>query len=79
MHAELTGLPPISLHWGTHEVLNGECIWFAERLEKEGMDFQACPLEGGQHSFVIAAGKVPEVDAEIQVMGRWLRDKLQVK
>jgi acetyl esterase/lipase len=79
MHADLTGLPPISLHWGTHEVLNGECIWFAERLEKEGMDFQACPLEGGQHSFVIAAGKVPEADAEIQVMGRWLRDKLQVK
>ena len=79
LHADLTGLPPISLHWGTHEVLHGECEWFAERLQKEGIDAQSRPLEGAQHSFVIAAGKVPEADAEIQVMGRWLRDKLQVK
>jgi acetyl esterase/lipase len=79
MQADLTGLPPISLHWGTYEVLNGECNWFAERLQKEGIESQSRPLEGAQHSFVIAGGKVPEVDAEIQAMGRWLRDKLGVK
>lgn len=30
----------------------------------------------GQHSFILAAGRVPEVDQAIQQMGQWLRGHL---
>jgi hypothetical protein len=30
----------------------------------------------GQHSFVLGAGRVPEVDQAIQQMGQWLRKHL---
>ena len=30
----------------------------------------------GQHSFILAAGRVPEVDHAIQQMGHWLRQHL---
>ncbi|WDV49288.1 alpha/beta hydrolase fold domain-containing protein [Streptomyces coeruleorubidus] len=34
------------------------------------------PLPEGQHSFVLGAGRVPEVDQAIQQMGQWLRKHL---
>jgi len=30
----------------------------------------------GRHSFILAAGRVPEVDHTIQQMGHWLRQHL---
>jgi hypothetical protein len=30
----------------------------------------------GQHSFILGAGRVPEVDQAIQPMGQWLRRHL---
>jgi epsilon-lactone hydrolase len=35
-------------------------------------------VEGGQHSFIVAAGRVPEVDEAIAEIGAWLRSKLGV-
>jgi acetyl esterase/lipase len=34
------------------------------------------PMPEGQHSFVLGAGRVPEVDQAIQQMGQWLREHL---
>jgi epsilon-lactone hydrolase len=34
------------------------------------------PVEAGQHSFIIGAGRVPEVDDAIAEIGSWLRSKL---
>ncbi len=79
LNADLTGLPPTSVHWGSAEVLAGEDAAFAERLAAAGVDSEARPLAGGQHSFVIAGGKVPEADEAIGKMGSWLREKLGVK
>jgi hypothetical protein len=33
-------------------------------------------VAGGQHSFIVAAGRVPEVDEAIAEFGSWLRTKL---
>jgi acetyl esterase/lipase len=79
LHADLTGLAPTSLHWGNAEILAGEAGLFGERLRDAAVDVQIRPLADGQHSFVIAGGRVPEVDAAIAEMGTWLRDKLGVK
>lgn len=77
-HADLTGLPPTSLYYGTEEILAGEDAEFGELLIEAGVDAEVHPVEDGQHSFVIAAGNVPEVDRAIAEMGGWLRTKLGV-
>jgi monoterpene epsilon-lactone hydrolase len=33
--------------------------------------------QGGQHLFLLGAGRVPESDAAITEMGEWLRAKLE--
>lgn len=78
LHADLTGLAPTSLHWGESEILAGEAVLFGRRLVDAGVDVEIRPLADGQHSFVIAGGRVPEVDEAITGMGTWLRDKLGV-
>ena len=77
LNADLKGLPPTSVQWGTAEILAGEDAAFAGRLIAAGVDTEVRPLEGGQHSFVIAAGRVPEVDESIAQTGGWLRSKLR--
>jgi hypothetical protein len=36
-------------------------------------------VDGGQHSFIIGAGWVPETDRAIAAMGSWLRSTLKVE
>jgi epsilon-lactone hydrolase len=78
LHADLTGLPPTSLYYGTEEILAGEDAEFGDLLVKAGVDARVYAVENAQHSFVIAAGRVPEVDHAIAEMGQWLRTTLGV-
>jgi monoterpene epsilon-lactone hydrolase len=74
--ADLSGLPPIAVFWGSEEILAGEDAEFARRVEAAGNDVLAREVEGGQHSFIIGAGWVPEVDEAIAEIGKWLRSNL---
>jgi epsilon-lactone hydrolase len=74
--ADLTGLPPTNLFYGEYELFAGEDAEFGQRLSKFGVDAEVHVLPQGQHSFNIAAGRVPEVDQAINEMGRWLRKTL---
>ena len=74
--ADLSGLPPIAVSWGTDELLAGEAAEFARRVQAAGNDVLVRAVEGGQHSFIIGAGRVPEVDEAIAEIGGWLRAKL---
>ena len=48
-----------------------------EELQKRAaLDVTLHPIPGGQHSFILGAGRVPEADQAIQEAGRWLRSKL---
>lgn len=75
-NADLSNLPPTSVYYGTFELLAGEAVDFVELAAKQGVDVQGHAVEAGQHSFILAAGRVPEVDEAIQEMGAWLRGKL---
>jgi epsilon-lactone hydrolase len=74
--ADLSGLPPIAVFWGTEELLAGEDSEFARRAEAAGNEVLARAVAEGQHSFIIGAGRVPEVDEAIAEIGAWLRSKL---
>ncbi|MFE2432183.1 alpha/beta hydrolase [Streptomyces sp. NPDC059373] len=76
VNADLTGLPPTALHYGEYETLAGEGADFGRRLADFKITSEVRPLPGGQHSFILGAGRVPEVDRAIGQMGQWLRRHL---
>jgi epsilon-lactone hydrolase len=76
LYADLTGLPPIMVYYGAHEVLAGEAVEFAKRAKHAGVDVSLHSLPEGQHNFIWGAGRVPEADQAIEEIGGWLRSKL---
>ncbi|MGC2654542.1 MAG: alpha/beta hydrolase [Mycobacterium sp.] len=79
LKADLSGLSPIAVYYGQDELLASEAVEFGLRADKAGNDVMVRPVEAGQHSFIIGAGRVPEVDEAISEMGSWLRSKLRVE
>ncbi|MEE1757862.1 alpha/beta hydrolase [Streptomyces sp. SP18BB07] len=76
VHADLTGLPPTAVHYGEYETLAGDGAELGHRLTEFKVTSEVHPMPEGQHSFILAAGRVPEVDQAIAQMGRWLRRHL---
>jgi acetyl esterase/lipase len=76
LYADLTGLPPIMVYYGAHEMLVGDAIEFAKRAKDAGVDVTLRSLPEGQHNFILGAGRVPEVDRAIEEIGWWLRSQL---
>jgi acetyl esterase/lipase len=74
--ADLSGLPPTLVSWGTYEVLAGEDEVLAGRLEAAGVQVESLPVPGAQHSYIWAAGRVPETDRAIQQIASWVRSTL---
>jgi acetyl esterase/lipase len=76
LHADLTGLPPINVHYGAFEILAGAVVEFADRAKAAGLDVSLHAVPEGQHLFMFGAGRVPETNAAIAEMGSWVRSKL---
>lgn len=76
LYADLSGLPPLMVYYGAHDILAGEAVEFAKRAKDAGLDVSLCSLSEGQHNFIFGAGRVPEVDQAIAEMSEWLRSKL---
>jgi acetyl esterase/lipase len=74
--ADLSGLPPTAIYFGADELLAGEATELAQRAQAAGNDVLLRSVPAGQHSFIVGAGWVPEVDQAITEMGSWLRSKL---
>lgn len=72
INADLTGLPPTVVHYGEHEILAGDGAELARRLADFNVTTEVHPMPEGQKSFILAAGRVPEVDQAIDQMGQWL-------
>ncbi|MFI1360136.1 alpha/beta hydrolase [Streptomyces sp. NPDC020898] len=76
VNADLTGLPPTALHYGEYETLADDGAQLASRLTDFKVTSEVHPMPEGQHSFILGAGRVPEVDQAIEQMGQWLREHL---
>ncbi|MFD5403231.1 alpha/beta hydrolase [Streptomyces griseorubiginosus] len=76
VHADLTGLPPTIVLYGEYETLADDGARPGRRLKDFKVTSEVHPLPEGQHSFVLGAGRVPEVDEAIRQMGQWLRKHL---
>lgn len=73
LNADLSGLPPTSVYYGEYELLASDAVNFAQRARAVGSEVLLQGVEAGQHSFIMGAGRVPEVDDAIAEMGSWLR------
>jgi len=75
-NADLTGLPPTIVYYGEYETLADDGAALGRRLADFKVTSQVHSLPEGQHSFILGAGRVPEVDEAIGEMGQWLRKHL---
>jgi acetyl esterase/lipase len=78
-HADLSGLPPMAVYYGEHELLASDGAQFGALAREAGNDVVVRQVDEGQHSFIMGAGRVPEVDHAISEMGSWLRSTLGVQ
>lgn len=74
--ADLSGLPPLGVYYGEYELLASDAVAFAQKAKEAGNDVIVRRVEEGQHSFIMGAGRVDEVDRAIAEMGLWLRSTL---
>jgi acetyl esterase/lipase len=79
LEADLSGLPPIAVYYGEYELLASDAVAFSQKAKEAGNDVIVRQIEQGQHSFIMGAGHVDEVDRAITEMGRWLRLTLGLK
>lgn len=76
LEADLSGLPPTAVFYGQHELFASEAFEFALLAQAAGNEVMVHPVLAGQHSFIMSAGHLPEVDNAIRTMGSWLRSKM---
>lgn len=76
--ADLSGLPPVAVYYGEYELLASDAVDFSRRAKDAGNNIVVRRIDEGQHSFIMGAGRVDEVDRAIAEMGRWLRSTLGV-
>jgi acetyl esterase/lipase len=79
LNADLSGLPATAVYYGEYELLASEAVDFARRAREAGNDILLRRVDEGQHSFIMGAGRVPEVDRAITEMGSWLRTTLALQ
>jgi len=79
LSAALSGLPSTAIYYGEFELLASDAVALSARAEEAGVDVVLRQVDEGQHSFIMGAGRVPEVDRAIEEMGRWLRSRLALQ
>ncbi|MFI9561574.1 alpha/beta hydrolase [Nonomuraea endophytica] len=72
IHADLTGLPPITLYTGTREILYPDCRLFRDRAERAGVKIDYHELRKMYHVWMMLP--VPEAKPVLDHIGELLGD-----
>jgi acetyl esterase/lipase len=73
LHADLSGLPPVLVHVGDHEVLLDDAVRIAQRAREAGVDATLEVFPEMIHVFHAFAGVVPEADAALDAVAAFVR------
>lgn len=73
LYGDLTGLPPLYLVAGDHEILRDDAIAFARKAEQMGVDVRLRIGEGLFHCFPVMAPLFPEASRAMEEIGRFVR------
>jgi cation diffusion facilitator CzcD-associated flavoprotein CzcO/acetyl esterase/lipase len=74
VNADLSGLPPMYLQVGSHDILMSDSDRVAEHAERAGVDLRYEKYDGMWHDFQIAAGMLPEADQAMDDLAAALDD-----
>lgn len=78
LYAELSGLPPMLIHVGDHEVLLNDSTRFAEKAKAAGVDVTLKVWDEMIHVFQFFP-MLPEGQQAIAEIGEWVRSKVTTK
>jgi monoterpene epsilon-lactone hydrolase len=76
LYADLTGLGPIYIQVGDHELLLDDSRRLAQAAEKAGVDVRLDVFPEMQHTFQMMVGRAPEADDAVGRLADWVRPKL---
>lgn len=74
----LSGLPPLWIHVGDHEILLSDAQRLAARAVEDGVDVEFKVWPGMWHVFQASAGYVPEARHSIEELSEFLKERLTV-
>lgn len=75
--ADLTGLPPIMIHVGTHEIHYDDARNFAIKAQQSGVPVTLRIREGMVHAFPLLAPLFPEAQQAMDEIGTYVRSHLE--
>jgi acetyl esterase/lipase len=79
LYADLRGMPPMFLQYGSDESLVEEARALAERAKAAGVDVRIDVVPEMLHSFQMMAGRAPEADDAISRLAHWVRPRLGLR
>lgn len=79
LYADLSGLPPMLIQVGDHEVLLDDAVRFGERAEAAGVDVNIMVWPGMFHVFQTFSPILPEATQAIHQIARFIRSRVDDK
>ena len=76
LEAELAGLPPVTMHVGSEEILLDDAVRLARRARAAGVPVDLRRLDGLWHVAHASAGLVTASTAALEALGAALRARL---
>jgi acetyl esterase/lipase len=76
LFADLTGLPPLLIQVGSHEIILSDAVRVAEKAEFAGVDVTLDVWDAMQHEWHFAADFVPEGKAAINRIGQFIQQHM---
>jgi acetyl esterase/lipase len=76
MHADLTGLPPLMIQVGTHEIHLDDARNFGEKARKSRVDVTLRIWKNMIHAFPLLSPMFPEAKQAMQEIGEYIRSRL---
>lgn len=77
LYADLSGLPPVLLHVGDHEILLDDSVRVADKIRAAGGKVELEVWKGMWHVFHAFADLMPESKNAVEKIGRFARQHLQ--
>ena len=77
LNGDLHGLPPVLIQVGEHEVLLSDSRRLAEAIRGAGGEVELEEWPGMFHVWHFFAGAMPEADAAVDALGRWVHQQLE--
>jgi acetyl esterase/lipase len=76
VYADLAGLPPMLMVAGGHEILLDDSLRLAKNAALAQVDVTLRVVPCMQHVFPLYVGSMPEADAAVAFIGRWIAGRL---